>query len=101
MVLVQLLLPVTSESEQSHRSHVAKTRAELTAKFGGVTAYQRAPALGVWIDDDGGVERDDVIMVEVVADSFERDWWRAYRAELEARFAQTEIHIRAVSIEVP
>jgi hypothetical protein len=101
MVLVQLLLPATRAGAVAHETHVAHTRAELTAKFGGVTAYQRAPALGAWVNDDGRLERDDVIMVEVVADTFARSWWRAYRTELEARFAQTEIHVRALSIMVP
>jgi hypothetical protein len=39
-------------------------------------------------------------MVEVVADTFDRPWWRDYSARLARRFAQDAIHVRAMPIEV-
>ena len=73
--------------------------AELVERFGGVTAYLRAPASGAWIAPEGAVERDDVVMVEVVAPDLDRAWWREYVAVLKARFDQDEIHARALPAE--
>lgn len=35
-------------------------------------------------------------MVEVVTETFDRAWWRAYAATLARRFGQESIHIRAL-----
>ena len=74
-------------------------RAELTARHGGVTAYLRSPASGVWKDEQGAVARDEVVMVEVVVDALDRAWWTGYRGELERRFRQEEILLRALECE--
>lgn len=81
MHLVQLLLPVSSPGAGDDRRYVT-VRSELTQEFGGVTAYLRAPATGLWRDEGGG-----------------REWWGAYRERLETRFAQKEIHLRAIPLE--
>lgn len=99
MVLIQLLLPVGSGAASLDRSSLLnETRAELTAQFDGVTAYLRSPAKGLWTASDGRTEEDDVIMVEVVTTTFDRGWWRDYAATLASRFAQEEIHVRALPI---
>jgi hypothetical protein len=104
MVLIQLLLPTrvpgTAGGQQEAADALAETRRELAARFSGLTAYVRAPAKGVWTSPDGRTEQDDVVMVEVVTGTFERDWWRAYAAALAARFRQETIHIRALPIEM-
>lgn len=79
----------------------AQTRAELVERYDGVTAYLRSPAQGAWTRPDGQVERDEVIMIEVVTDTFERAWWRAYAEKLARRFQQDAIHIRALPAELP
>jgi hypothetical protein len=98
MVLVQLLLP-TSGVEST--TALADTRRELADRFAGVTAYLRSPAKGLWTAPDGRVEHDDVVMVEVVAASFDRAWWRTYASTLAQRFQQEAIHIRAMPVEMP
>lgn len=55
-------------------------------------------ATGLW-KSGAEVERDQVIMVEVVVDVFDRDWWVRYRELLEDRFGQEEVHARALAIE--
>jgi hypothetical protein len=98
--LVQLLLPVRMrDGSEAPAELLAEVRDELTSRFGGVTAYSRSPATGMWKRTDAEVERDQVIMVEVVVDAFDRDWWRQYREQLERRFGQDEVHARAVAIE--
>jgi hypothetical protein len=79
---------------------LTQTRQELAARFPGLTAYVRAPAKGLWTAPDGHTEEDDVVMVEVVTDAFDRTWWRAYAAALASRFRQEAIHIRALAIEM-
>ncbi len=43
------------------------------------------------------MERDEVVMVEVVTEAFDREWWRAFAATFETRFAQESIHVRAIA----
>jgi hypothetical protein len=100
MHLVQLLLPLfTSAGTRVADGAFAAVRRELTQRFGGVTAYMRAPAVGLWTDDDGRVARDEVVMVEVVVDEFDPAWWISYREALAARFGQEVVHARALRIE--
>jgi hypothetical protein len=98
--LVQILLPLhTREGADVPAEMFARVRAELTERFGGVTAYSRSPATGLWKGPDDDIERDQVIMVEVVVDVFARDWWARYREQLEKWFGQEEVHARALAIE--
>jgi hypothetical protein len=95
--LVEILLPVDDNSGTPFpRTSFDRVRRELTERFGGVTAFVRAPASGLWRDDEGNVRRDDVVVLEVMAESLDEAWWRDYRRELERRFAQDEIVVRAV-----
>lgn len=101
MMLIQLLLPSPSSGDESSAAPaVAETRAELIDHFGGVTAFLRSPARGAWTSPEGHVERDDVVMVEVIAPEFDRAWWRGYARVLERRFAQESILIRAIEVSV-
>lgn len=101
MVLIQLLLPTTAAHDtDGESSPLARTREELAARFTGLTAYTRSPALGVWTSPDGQRERDDVVMVEIVTDRFDRVWWQAFVTTLRERFDQDAIHVRALAIEM-
>ncbi len=100
MYLVQLLLP---RADNNAKAFPAKTygaiRDELTQRFGGLTAFTRAPAVGLWKDADHTVNRDDVMVFEVMTDLLDRRWWRNYRSQLETLFRQDIIIIRAQKIE--
>ena len=103
MVLIQLLLPTTFPAgtpSQHASTALSDTRRELTDKFDGLTAYVRSPARGTWNAPDGHVEHDDVVMVEVVTERFDRAWWRSYATRLATRFSQESIHVRAVPVEM-
>ena len=80
------------------RSFYRSIRTELTDRFGGLTAYSRAPAEGVW-DDGDTVEHDDIVIYEVMVPDIDRDWWAQYRGGLEKRFDQDELVVRAQLIE--
>jgi hypothetical protein len=100
MYLMQLLLPTRSPDGAPLSDAVRQTRDELVAQFGGVTAYLRSPAAGAWTAPGGHVEEDAVVMVEVVADQFDRAWWRTFAGRLKQRFNQEAMHVRATTIEM-
>jgi hypothetical protein len=101
MVLIQVLLPTTASPGADAMTSLAQTRRELAAKFSGVTAYVRSPAKGLWTAPDGHTEADEVVMVEVVTETFDRGWWRTYAATLAQRFRQKTIHVRALPVQMP
>lgn len=94
--LVEILLPVTHS--RRNRTNLDLVRDELTEKFGGVTLHINSPAEGLW-EDGGDIERDRIVVAEVMTDDIDRSWWSSYRRELEARFRQEKILIRATPIE--
>jgi hypothetical protein len=100
MVLIQLLLPATDAARNDGVAPLAQTRRELAERFNGLTAYLRSPAKGWWTAPDGRTEQDDVVMVEVVTETFDRAWWRTYAATLAARFDEESIHVRAVPVDM-
>ena len=100
MVLIQVLLPAAGVAGADGMAPLAQTRRELAARFKGLTAYLRAPAKGSWTAPDGHIEQDDVVMVEIVTETFDRAWWRTYAATLATRFDQESIHVRAVPVDM-
>ena len=97
--LVQILLPVYDNNGERFPSDLYnEVRAKLTDMFGGLTAYIRAPAEGVW-ESGTTLKRDDIVVVEVMVDSLDRTWWGAYRRNLERLFRQDQIVLRAQTYE--
>jgi hypothetical protein len=100
MFLVQLLLPTRDNDRQPIGEPLfARVRTLLAERFGGVTAYQRSPATGLWKRPDGGVDGDEVVMVEVEVETLDRDWWGTFRRQLERDFSQQTILARAIRLE--
>lgn len=99
--LIQILLPLRdNQGEGFPGSLFADVRAELAGRFGGVTAYLRAPAEGVWVEGESGeVDRDQIVIYEVMAERLERSWWAEYRSGLATRFRQEELVVRAMEME--
>ena len=99
MYLIQILLPLyDNEGRAFDRQSHDRVRDELTKKFGGVTAFRSSPAEGVW-KEGGEVSHDAIIIYEVMSKELERAWWANYRAELETRFRQERMIVRATLIE--
>ena len=100
MHLVQILLPLLDNDGNPfpHETYREVTRV-LTERFGGVTAYTRAPAEGRWQDDGGREKRDEIVVLENMVDAVDRGWWSEYRRKLETSFRQDEIVLRASPIE--
>lgn len=101
MHLVQILLPVADNDGKSFPpGHFETVREVLTKRFGGLTAFTRAPAEGLWRSAPETTSRDDIVVLEVMAETMDREWWSAYKRELETHFRQREIVVRAQEIEL-
>ncbi len=98
MHLVEIFLPLADNKGHPFAPELyQKLRQELTDRFGGLTAFSRAPAEGC--DREGAkVRRDDIVVFEVMTEYLDRAWWDAYRRGLENSFRQDEILIRATEI---
>jgi hypothetical protein len=100
MHLVEILLPLfDNEGTRFPQSEFSRVREELVQGFGGLTAFTRSPAEGVWEEGQGRRDRDEIVIFEVMAEALDRTWWRSYRADLERRFRQDEIVVRAREVE--
>jgi len=100
MHVIEIFLPLKrNDGSEQPRSLFAAVRKELVERFGGLTAFSRAPAEGLWEDHEGRVEGDQIVIFEVVADEVDRAWWSGFRARLERDFAQDEVLIRAAPSE--
>jgi hypothetical protein len=99
--LIEILLPLSDNAGEPFPAELqAAVRDELVEHFGGVTAFTRSPAEGLWKPSGGEADRDDIVILEVMADWLDRGWWRNYRAGLERRFRQDEIVVRAREVEL-
>ncbi|HME61253.1 MAG TPA: hypothetical protein VKH62_08375 [Candidatus Binatia bacterium] len=98
MHLVQLLLPLYNNSGiQFEQKLYTEVRNELVDRFGGITAYTRAPVHGLWQESEQ-IVRDDLIIYEIMVEKLEEEWWRGYREILESRFQQQSLVVRALQI---
>lgn len=100
MHVIEIFLPLKrNDGSDQPRTLFTDVREELVERFGGLTAFSRAPAEGLWEDDEGEVDRDQIVIFEVVADELDRPWWTDFRRRLEQDFAQDEILIRTSPAE--
>jgi hypothetical protein len=101
MYLIQLLLPLYGNDKMPiPRALFDQVRSELVERFGGLTAYTRAPVSGLWQEDDGQTTHDDLVIYEVMAEQLDEGWWRGYRKDLEGRFAQSALVVRAQQVKM-
>ncbi|WP_418292019.1 hypothetical protein [Methylobacterium durans] len=96
--MIQILLPLSdNEGQPFSSSEYARVRSELTERFGGMTAFTRGPAEGLW-EENGKTARDDIVVFEVMTRELDSSWWDRYRRTLENRFKQDSIVVRAQEI---
>lgn len=97
--LVQMVLPVHDNAGRAFPDATWEAlKNRLAEKFGGVTAYRRAPAEGVWAPSPERRAAEDVFVAEVMARDLDRAWWAALQAELERSLGQEHIIIRAIQV---
>ena len=94
MHLVQILLPRADNAGRPFdRADFDGVKAELAARFDGVTAYLQAPAEGLW-REAGRTDNDDIVIFEIMTEEFDPEDWSLRRADLERRFRQDKVIIR-------
>jgi hypothetical protein len=101
MYMTQLLLRILSNSDERFpQSLFEQIRDELVQKFGGLTAYTRTPASGLWQEKGSATVHDGIVVHEVLVKNLDEDWWSRYRKKLEQRFRQDKLVIRAQEIRL-
>lgn len=100
MHLIQILLPIADNAGRRFDSaDYGRVRKELADRYGGITSFTRAPAEGMW-KEGGHTAHDDIVVFEVMAREIDQPWWEEYRAELERRFRQETLVIRAIKVDM-
>jgi hypothetical protein len=97
--LVEILLPIAyNDGAPIPGSVLEEIRGDLVDRFGGLTAFTRNPAEGIWMSGDVA-HRDDVVVLEIMVEDMDRRWWKAWRSRAEELLRQDEIVVRARPIE--
>ena len=100
MQLVQVFLPLYDNNKNLfHKSLYDDVRNKLKDKFGGVTVYRNSPVEGLWKDEAGKTNYDELIIAEVMIGEPDKEWWSQFRHSLELIFKQQEILIRCIVFE--
>ena len=101
MHLVELFLPIqNSDGAPISQEEFARLRSLLVETHGGMTEFSRTPARGLWkASPSEATEVDNIVVFEVMVEKLDRSWWGLVREELEKRFGQELIVIRAHEIE--
>jgi hypothetical protein len=95
MYLVHILLPISDKRGVPFPKELLQNiQSELVQRFGGLTAHARAPAKGLW-KNEGGNEKDDIVIIEIMTPTLDENWWSQFRRTLEKRLEQEEVIIRA------
>jgi len=98
--LVQIFLPLRdNEGISFPRETYVRIHEELAERHGGATAFNRSPASGLWAPSGDEVVEDVVVLLEVMVDELDREWWARFRARLEHLFRQEHILVRALPCE--
>ena len=93
--VVEIFLPLDrGDASQVTLGKFEQILSALTNRFGGATAFMRAPATGLW-KSRGEVEQDRIVIVEVLVEQLSHEWWYQFRQQVEADFMQQHILIRA------
>jgi hypothetical protein len=94
MQIVEVFLPLDTGSGVPIEPEIIEgIVGGLADRFGGATAFTRSPAEGLW-KKQSAIQKDRIIIVEVMVGELDEAWWKAYRHRLETEFEQDEIVIR-------
>jgi hypothetical protein len=101
MYLIELfLLLYANNGEAFSKDAYLSIGKDMTKKFGGMTAFTRAPAKGFWQKSKEELVKDDIIIFEVMTKKLDKEWWSNYKILLEKTFSQDDIIIRVQQIEL-
>jgi inorganic pyrophosphatase len=95
-VLIQIFLPL-KKNITSYHLEIEKLTRLLNKKFGGLSIYRKDLVQGLW-NDRGGTEQDKLRIIEVMADSFDQEFWEGLKMQLQQDLAEDTILIRWLKI---
>lgn len=96
MELVQILLPLfDNRGSRIPQALFRNTASELAERYGGVTAYVRSPAHGLW-RRGAKIDHDAIVVYEVMLRAVDRKAWARQRRRYERDFRQKTIVIRSM-----
>ncbi|RFS17727.1 hypothetical protein [Emticicia sp. C21] len=102
MYQIEILLPLADNKDKPFKSeYFEQVQQHLTEKFGGLTAFTRTPAEGLWKQSKGSkATHDDIIIFEVLTPTIKKGWWQDYKEELKVIFRQEDIIIKVMKMEL-
>lgn len=100
MKLIQIYLPVPGENDAAASGMFEVVQKDLALKFGGVTAFVRAPGKGQWRPTSEKTVYDDLVIVEVITEFINKEWWTEYRKKLASIVHQDKILITVNDIDL-
>lgn len=97
--LIEILLPLAyNDGARIDDKTLSRIREDLIGRYGGLTAFTRSPAEGIWTSP-AGAARDDIVVLEVMTDELDRAWWAAWRKSIEELLQQASIVVRATRMQ--
>jgi hypothetical protein len=85
MYLIQIFLPQYDNAGKAFSTEAFdQVQALLVEKYGGVTAYVRSPAIGMWKENETKNVRDDIFIYEVMTEQIDYHWWRRAMPTIQA-----------------
>ncbi|MBS3647423.1 hypothetical protein KEU06_02140 [Pseudaminobacter sp. 19-2017] len=95
MHLIDVFLPLDrGDGSEVRPEEIEDLVHDFTHRFGGATAFTRAPAEGLWHTGET-VARDRIVIIEVMVEELDETWWAELRKRLEDEFIQEKVLIRA------
>ena len=100
MYLVEVFVPLDrGDGSPVNQNEIRALVRQLADRFGGATAFTRAPAQGLW-KEGNSISQDRIVIVEVMVDELDRSWWTRFKEELERDLQQEQIVVRCAPCEV-
>lgn len=100
MYLIRFYLPLRDNQGTAFPPQMFRAvEAELSRRFGGVTAHLQSPARGLW-QRGARMQADEVVTFEVLVEQANRSWWADYRKALERSFRQEKVMLTMQSVDV-
>ena len=100
MFLIQILVPVANNEGKKFSAEKFSTLKDiLMERFGGLTVFSQAPAVGLWEKSEKEVLHDQIVVFEIMTKKKKHNWWKDFRKWLEKEFEQDFIVIRIFTIK--
>jgi inorganic pyrophosphatase len=99
--LIQLFLPVVDRDGRPFpKKFFDQVKKKLAEKFDGLSVYTNSVADGYWKNDTNSIEKDQLLVYEVMANKIDLNYWAKLKASLEKQFKQELVVVRCLSMNL-